>query len=146
MRGIWFHFVVKWTFLLLFTFTQILSLLPALYINPGASALVFSRLYYQQVGVHQLEKLRYIYIVVDNILDGGKCCLNWYNKEVTFFSLLHAARNVAWFPLLPSWWWFSLSLFQQASSVFLGALPHQGQLTLYKSGPKIRKLRRWRGG
>lgn len=40
----------------------------------------------------------------------------------------------------------SLSLSEQASSVFLGALSHQGQLTLYKSGPKIRKLGRWRGG
>lgn len=40
----------------------------------------------------------------------------------------------------------SLSVSKQANSVFLGALPHQGQLTLYKSEPKNKKtweMERW---
>lgn len=71
-------------------------------------------------------------------------------QKSNFFFPPSSSRNVALFPLLPSWWCsfsLSLSFLKQANSVFLGALPYQGQLiTLYKSGPKIRKPGRLRGG
>lgn len=70
-------------------------------------------------------------------------------QKSNFFSLPHPAEMLLYFLYYPlgDVLSLSLSLFKQANSVFLGALPYQGQLiTLYKSGPKIRKLGRLRGG
>lgn len=99
----------------------------------------------------QLEKLRCIEIVVHTlyfyILRWGKVCLNWYNNKVTFFFVLILHEMLLHFFYYPLGGFF-LSLFSNCNRPipFSWALPHQGQLILCKTGPKIRNLGRQKGG